>query len=132
MKSAIGVAGLFITVVSTMLLANLFNLQQMFDLHDSKEVLTFMFTFFIYAVIFNSLNTRSHGFNVFEHIGRNKRFIYVMVSIAIVQSLIIQFGGEVFNTVPMDLKHFGMALGLAFLIIPVDMIRKALIGSFKN
>ena len=132
MKSAIGVAGLFITVVSTMLLANLFNLQQMLDLHDSKEVLTFMFTFFIYAVIFNSLNTRSHGFNVFEHIGRNKRFIYVMVSIAIVQSLIIQFGGEVFNTVPMDLKHFGIALGLAFLIIPVDMIRKALIGSFKN
>ena len=132
MKSAIGIAGLFITAVSTMLLANLFNLQQIFDLHDSKEVLTFMFTFFIYAVIFNSLNTRSHGFNVFEHIGRNKRFIYVMVSIAIVQSLIIQFGGEVFNTVPMDLKHFGLALGLAFLIIPVDMIRKALIGSFKN
>lgn len=132
MKSAIGVAGLFITAVSTMLLANMFNLQQIFDLHDSKEVLTFMFTFFIYAVIFNSLNTRSHGFNVFEHIGRNKRFIYVMVSIAIVQSLIIQFGGEVFNTVPMDLKHFGLALGLAFLIIPVDMIRKALIGSFKN
>lgn len=132
MKSAIGIAGLFITSVSTMLLANMFNLQQIFDLHDSKEVLTFMFTFFIYAVIFNSLNTRSHGFNVFEHIGRNKRFIYVMVSIAIVQSLIIQFGGEVFSTVPMDLKHFGMALGLAFLIIPVDMIRKALIGSFKN
>lgn len=132
MKSAIGVAGLFITVVSTMLLANFFNLQQLFDLHNSKEVLTFMFTFFIYAVIFNSLNTRSHGFNVFEHIRRNKRFIYVMVSIAIVQSLIIQFGGEVFNTVPMDLKHFGLALGLAFLIIPVDMIRKALIGSFKN
>jgi len=132
MKSAIGIAGLFITAVSTILLANLFNLQQVFDLHDSKEVLTFMFTFFIYAVIFNSLNTRSHGFNVFEHIGRNKRFIYVMVSIAIVQSLIIQFGGEVFNTVPMDLKHFGLALGLAFLIIPVDMIRKALIGSFKN
>lgn len=132
MKSAIGIAGLFITAVSTMLLANLFNLQQIFDLHDSKEVLTFMFTFFIYAVIFNSLNTRSHGFNVFEHIGRNKRFIYVMVSIAIVQSLIIQFGGEVFSTVPMDLKHFGLALGLAFLIIPVDMIRKALIGSFKN
>ena len=132
MKSAIGVAGLFITVVSTMLLANLFNLQQMFDLHNSKEVLTFMFTFFIYAVIFNSLNTRSHGFNVFEHIGKNKRFIYVMTSIAVVQSLIIQFGGEVFSTVPMDLKHFGMALGLAFLIIPVDMIRKALIGSFKD
>ena len=91
-----------------------------------------MFTFFIYAVIFNSLNTRSHGFNVLEHIGKNKKFIYVMTSIAVVQSLIIQFGGEIFSTVPMDLKHFGFALGLAFLIIPVDMVRKALIGSYKE
>ena len=132
MKSAISVSGLFITVISTLLLANAFKLQQLFDLHNSKEVLTFMFTFFIYAVIFNSLNTRSHGFNVLEHIGKNKKFVYVMTSIAVAQSLIIQFGGEIFSTVPMDLKHFGLALGLAFLIIPVDMIRKALIGSYKE
>ena len=132
MKSAIGVSGLFITVISTLLLANTFKLQQLFDLHNSKEVLTFMFTFFIYAVIFNSLNTRSHGFNVLEHIGKNKKFIYVMTSIAVAQSLIIQFGGEIFSTVPMDLKHFGLALGLALLIIPVDMVRKALIGSYKE
>lgn len=132
MKSAIGTAGLFITVVSTMLLANVFNMQGIFELHNTEEVLTFMFTFFIYSIIFNSLNTRSHGFNVFEHIGRNKKFIYVMTSIAIAQSLIIQFGGEVFSTVPMDVKHFGMALGLAFLIIPMDMIRKAIIGSYKD
>ena len=55
-----------------------------------------------------------------------------MTSIAVVQSLIIQFGGDIFSTVPMDLKHFGLALGLAFLIIPVDMIRKAFIGSYKE
>ena len=132
MKSAIGTAGLFITVGSTLLLANVFNIQQQFDLHSTKEVLTFMFTFFIYSIIFNSLNTRSKGFNVIEYIGRNKKFIYVMTSIAVVQSLIIQFGGDVFSTVPMDLKHFGLALGLAFLIIPIDMLRKALIGSYKK
>ena len=132
MKSAIGIAGLFITVVSTLILANAFNIQQQFDLHSTKEVLTFMFTFFIYSIIFNSLNTRSKGFNVIEYIGRNKKFIYVMTSIAVVQSLIIQFGGDVFSTVPMDLKHFGLALGLAFLIIPLDMLRKALIGSYKK
>ena len=62
-------------------------------------VTTFTFTVFIYAVIFNSLNTRSNGFNVFEHIGENKKFSIVMISIAVVQSLIIQFGGKVFSTV---------------------------------
>ena len=86
-----------------------------------------MFTFFIYSIIFNSLNTRSHGFNLFEHIGQNKKFIIVMSGIAIAQSLIIQFGGTVFSTVPMSLQHFGLALALAALIIPVDFIRKAII-----
>lgn len=80
-------------------------------------VTTFTFTVFIYAIIFNSLNTRSTGFNVFEHIGENKKFSIVMISIAIVQTLIIQFGGKVFSTVPMDLKHYGLALAIAALII---------------
>lgn len=132
MKSAIGLSGAFIAVVSAGILANLGNVQSVFDLSGSEEVLTFMFTFFIYAVIFNSLNTRSHGFNVLEHIGQNKKFIYVMTSIAVVQSVIIEFGGHVFSTVPLDLKHFGMALLLAFLIVPVDMVRKLLVGSYRE
>lgn len=132
MKSAIGVSGAFIAVVSAGILANLGGVQNILDLSGSEEVLTFMFTFFIYAVIFNSLNTRSHGFNVLEHIGQNKKFIYVMTSIAVVQSVIIEFGGHVFSTVPLDLKHFGMALVLAFLIVPVDMARKLLVGSYRE
>ena len=89
-------------------------------------VTTFTFTVFIYAIIFNSLNTRSTGLNVFEHISENKKFSIVMISIAIVQSLIIQFGGQVFNTVPMDIEHYIVALAIAVLIIPIDFIRKAL------
>jgi len=57
----------------------------------------------------------------------NKNFIFVMGGIAIVQSLIIQYGGRIFSTVPMDLKHFGLALALAFLIIRIDFIRKTII-----
>ena len=49
-----------------------------------------------------------------------------MISIAIAQSLIIQFGGQVFNTVPMDIEHYIVALAIAVLIIPIDFIRKAL------
>ena len=44
----------------------------------------------------------------------------------VVDTLIIQFGGKVFSTVPMDLKHYGLALAIAALIIPIDMIRKAI------
>ena len=49
-----------------------------------------MFAFFIYSIIFNSLNTRSERFNVFEHIEENKNFIIVMGVIFILQTIIIE------------------------------------------
>lgn len=127
MKSSIGLAGLFITFGSLTILNNWFGIHTVISTHDIKTVETFMFTFFIYSILFNSLNTRSTDINIFEHIMENKNFIFVMGGIAIVQSLIIQYGGRIFSTVPMDLKHFGLALALAFLIIPIDFIRKTII-----
>ena len=128
MKTAIGTASVFITLVCLALLKNIGGIQDFITngTGNFEMVTTFTFTVFIYAIIFNSLNTRSTGFNVFEHIGENKKFSIVMISIAIVQTLIIQFGGKVFSTVPMDLKHYGLALAIAALIIPIDMIRKAI------
>ena len=128
MKSAIGVASIFITVVCLAILKNVGGIQDFITngTGNFEMVTTFTFTVFIYAVIFNSLNTRSNGFNVFEHIGENKKFSIVMISIAFVQTLIIQFGGKVFSTVPMDVQHYIVALLIAVLIIPADLIRKAL------
>ena len=128
MKTHIGTAAIFISIVSLAILNNWFNIHKIVGTDSAEQVRTFMFTFFIYAIIFNSLNTRSTGINVLEHITSNKKFIYIMGGIAIVQSLIIQFGGKVFSTVPMDLKHFGYAMILAFLIIPIDFIRKSIVS----
>lgn len=128
MKSAIGVASVFITIVCLAILKNVAGIQDFITngTGNFEMVTTFTFTVFIYAVIFNSLNTRSNGFNVFEHIGENKKFSIVMISIAVVQTLIIQFGGKIFSTVPMDIHHYIVALFIAVLIIPADFIRKAL------
>lgn len=128
MKSAIGVASVFITVVCLAILKNVGDIQDFITngTGNFEMVTTFTFTVFIYAVIFNSLNTRSNGFNVFEHIRENKKFSIVMISIAVVQTLIIQFGGKVFSTVPMDIHHYIVALLIAVLIIPADFIRKTL------
>lgn len=128
MKSAIGVASVFITLVCLAILKNVGGIQDFITngTGNFEMVTTFTFTVFIYAVIFNSLNTRSNGFNVFVHIGENQKFSIVMISIAVVQTLIIQFGGKVFSTVPMDVEHYIVALLIAVLIIPADLIRKAL------
>ena len=87
-----------------------------------------MFAFFIYSIIFNSLNTRSEKFNLFEHIGENKRFILVMGSIFVLQTIIIQIGGPVFNTTMLSVRALLVSMLLAVLIIPVDLIRKAIVS----
>lgn len=83
--------------------------------------------FFIYAIIFNSLNTRSEKYNLLEHIGENKNFILVMGAIFILQTIIIEVGGKVFNTTMLEPKALLVSMALAVLIIPVDLIRKAVV-----
>ena len=88
---------------------------------------TFMFAFFIYSIIFNSLNTRSERFNLFEHIGENKRFVLVMGAIFVLQTVIIEIGGEVFSTTMLNAKALLVSMALALLIIPDDHVRKAFV-----
>jgi hypothetical protein len=78
------------------------------------------------------LNTRSEGFRLFERIGENKRFIYIMGSVFIAQTLIIQIGGKVFGTTAINIKALLISMLLGFLIIPVDMIRKLIVKSIHK
>ena len=87
-----------------------------------------MFAFFIYSIIFNSLNTRSERFNLFEHISENKNFLRVMGAIFVLQTIIIEIGGKVFETMMLNIKALLVSMVLAILIIPVDLIRKAIVS----
>ena len=134
-KSAIGVSAVFITLGSILILENIGGITTAVmpagcadpELYEK----TFMFAFFIYSIIFNSLNTRSEKFNLFEHIGENKRFVLVMGAIFAMQTVLIQIGGEVFSTTPLTLKALLVSMVLGALIIPVDMVRKAIVKSSK-
>ncbi len=132
-KSAIGCSSVFITVISILILKDVGGLTSRLIpegcANPEMYTKTFMFAFFIYSIIFNSLNTRSEKANLFEHLGENKRFVLVMGSIFILQTLIIEFGGAVFETVMLDPKTLLVSMGLGLLIIPVDLIRKLFVRS---
>lgn len=131
-KSAIGTSSIFITLGSILILENIGGITDFVtpagcanpELYEK----TFMFAFFIYSIIFNSLNTRSERFNLFEHIGENKNFMLVMGAIFIMQTVIIQIGGEVFGTTVLSVKALLVSMLLALMIIPVDLIRKAFVS----
>lgn len=130
-KSAIGCSSIFITLGSILILENIFGITDFVTPASCEDPElyknTFMFAFFIYSIIFNSLNTRSEGMNLFEHIGENKRFLIVMGSIFIMQTVIIQIGGQVFHTTTLSIRALAISMVLALLIIPADMIRKLIV-----
>ena len=87
------------------------------------------FAFFIFSALFNALNARTTRLNIIANITKNKPFIFIFTGITIVQIYLIYFGGDLFRTYGLTLKELLICLGLAFTVIPFDLLRKYLIGS---
>lgn len=135
-KSAIASSSIFITLGAILILENVGGILDFVRPENCADVAiydrTVMFAFFIYSVIFNSLNTRSTTLNVFEHIGQNKKFIGVMSGIFIMQTLLLEFGGQVFNTAPLTAKGYLVTIAMALLILPFDAIRKMIANKINK
>lgn len=131
MKSSIGTAAIYIAVISVLGYCTNW-LNTYLSISTDKGIRSFVFCTFIYAVIFNAFNTRSSDYNIFEGITKNKKFLYVMGSIFVLQTLLIYVGGAVFGTVPMDAQTLLASIGLGFLIIPVDMVKKFIYKHFVS
>ena len=87
-----------------------------------------VFATFMMAITFNGFNARTEHTNVFEHLGRNKNFLIVMGSLLIVQFLFVTFGGEVLSVTPLNVATWIICILIAFLIIPIDIIRKSVMN----
>ena len=94
--------------------------------------LTVFFALLIFCGIFTAYNSRTERTNVLANISGNPMFMIIMTAVAIVQLMIIYYGGEIFRCVPIDLKALIFAGGLAFTVIPVDIIRKILFKRIKK
>ena len=122
----IGLIGIYICVISLLLVLNK-NLNSLFD-NSHNYIETVVFSFFIFATIFNGFNARTESLNLFDHITENKRFLTVMALITIIQIIMVNIGGDLLRTTRISLISWGIVLILSVLVIPIDLIRKALIG----
>ena len=64
-----------------------------------------------------------------EHLGENKNFVLVMGAIFVLQTVIIEAGGQVFQTTALSGKALVVSMLLALLIIPADLIRKRIVSA---
>ena len=93
---------------------------------DTTYLKSALFATFMMAITFNGFNARTSHINPFENIGRNKNFLIVMGSIFLLQFVFVTFGGEVLSVERLSVKSWFICIFLAFLVIPIDVFRKAL------
>lgn len=97
----------------------------------NKYLLTAFFGLFIFIAIFNAFNSRTYRLNIFSNILKNKIFIIIISIIAVIQIILIYYGGEVFRTTGLTMYEFEVMTILAFSIIPFDIIRKIILKKNK-
>ena len=107
------------------------------NIFESKEKLyTAYFVLFVVAALFNGFNVRDDGFGIFKGLDENPGFIRVWIIIVIVQALIVNAAvipfdafkliSSMFSCTPFVLNGWLVVFALAFTMIPVDMLRKAM------
>lgn len=92
---------------------------------DNTYLNSAAFATFMMAITFNGFNARTSHMNPFEGLNRNMNFIYVMLSIFVLQFVFVTFGGEVLSVEALNPVTWLICIVLAFLVIPINMIRKA-------
>lgn len=95
--------------------------------NDDKYIMTAFFGLFIFTTIFNAFNARTHRLNVFANLMKNKVFLFIILFVAIVQIIMIYFGGSIFRTTGLTFLEFDLMLILSFSVIPFDFIRKKIL-----
>lgn len=119
----VGVSGLYIAAACLSILF-LSAIRNMFGDVDVTYLKSALFATFMMAITFNGFNARTDHINPFEHIGRNKNFLYVMGTILLMQFVFVTFGGEVLSVESLDLRSWILCAVIAFLVIPINMMLK--------
>lgn len=101
-------------------------IRNLFGNVDTTYLKSALFATFMMAITFNGFNARTSHMNPFEGLGRNKSFLIVMFAIFAMQFIFVTFGGNVLSVESLSPMSWLICVILAFLVIPIDMIRKAL------
>ncbi len=109
--------------------------RNLFD--TEKQHLTGYFVLFIVSALFNGFNVRDEKYGIFQGLDENTGFLKVFFTIILVQALIVNAAlvpftvftwiGNMFSCVPFGIAGWAAVVLLAVTMIPVDLVRKAVV-----
>lgn len=100
-----------------------------------EQFMTGYFAMFMFMAILNGFNVRTDGFNIFEQMSENKNFMKILLIMLLATVALCMIGGpigEMFSCTRFGVKGWLFVLVAGLTIIPVDMIRKLVFGTYKS
>lgn len=131
MFTQIIISALYITFICLSILF-LPPIRNLFGNVDTTYLKSALFATFMMAITFNGFNARTSHMNPFEGLGRNKSFLIVMFAIFAMQFVFVTFGGNVLSVESLSPMSWLICVVLAFLVVPIDIIRKAFAKKSKE
>lgn len=138
MAAQIGIMAIWMAIISFSFL----KLPVFQEIFGTKEKLyTAYFVLFVVSALFNGFNVRDNGFGILKGLKDNPGFMKVWIAIVFVQALIVNAAliplapfrwiSSMFSCTPFGMIGWLIVFAIAFTMIPVDLLRKALSGSAK-
>ncbi|MBR2178768.1 MAG: calcium-translocating P-type ATPase, PMCA-type [Selenomonadaceae bacterium] len=131
MYSAIGVGALWSFGAGLFFLLSNFSHEhfRVGETDANMYLMTGYFAFFIFTAVFNAFNARTDQLNLFDNIGGNTGFLKVMGLIVVVQVIMTYVGDVILRCFGLTGSEWLFVIAMAFTIIPVDLIRKTIVGN---
>lgn len=100
------------------------------------EAMTARFALLCFMAVFNGFNIRTEHMNLFHGIGKNKLFSVIAIGIFAMTIILCNFAENLVKLTALDFRHWAVIVILAFMVIPVDLVRKVVnnkkVGGKKN
>lgn len=96
------------------------------------EAMTARFALLCFMAVFNGFNIRTEHINLFNGIGKNKLFSSIAIGIFAMTFALCNFAENLIKVTALDFKHWVVVVILAFMVIPIDLIRKIIEKKREN
>lgn len=99
---------------------------------SETEAMTARFALLCFMAVFNGFNIRTEHIDLFNGIGKNKLFSAIAIGIFVMTFALCNFAENLIKVTALDFKHWVVVVILAFMVIPIDLIRKIIEKKREN
>lgn len=122
-----------ISTAAFIVLYGIITLSPVADVFSSEtEAITARFALLCFMAVFNGFNIRTEHINLFNGIGKNKLFSIIAIGIFVMTFALCNFAENLIKVTALDFKHWLVVVILAFMVIPIDLIRKIIEKKREN